>query len=175
MMSLQSPPFNRKTTLIFCLIATGVVLLIGGLTQFNQLPLLEGINLSPRRLEFIRGWLLAAIAIGIILPLGVVLRWRRDRAVRHLWGYYVLVMLVQLVTEQVLSFLLFPSIVVSIGTLYTLFRLWQLVRLQQLCTPASPLQLPQKRLQNALVWLLLFFWGANLIILFTITWPAIWG
>ncbi|NEO27724.1 MAG: hypothetical protein F6K03_12755 [Kamptonema sp. SIO4C4] len=73
MMCLQSPPFHRKTTLIFCLIATGVVLGIGGLTQFNHLPFSEGIHLSPRMLQLIRGWLLAAIAIGIIVPFASVI------------------------------------------------------------------------------------------------------
>ncbi|BBD68050.1 hypothetical protein NIES4072_46380 [Nostoc commune NIES-4072] len=57
-----------KTTFLFMVLATLVVILVGWLTSIGILPISQMINYSDVGLRFIRVWILLAIAIGLIVP-----------------------------------------------------------------------------------------------------------
>ncbi|WP_333325310.1 hypothetical protein [Microcoleus sp. Aus8_D1] len=88
-------------------------------------------------------------------------------------GFYLVVLIVQIAAEQILSRVLFPSLVVFSGTMYTAFRIWQLWQGQQLVTAMAQLNNHNPIVVSSLLWLLLLFWSSNLIVLFAVAWPRI--
>ena len=160
-----------KTTIAAIVLATGLILLAAQLIQVGILPLATTLNYSLQVRQLIRIWLRLAGLIGILLPLlGLIGGWR-DRQLRAILAYYFLVILAQLVTEQVVTNLYFPSLVVPIGILYTLFRTGQLWQAHQQLQQRR--YRPYGRLILASIWILLAFWSANLLVLFGISLPAI--
>lgn len=117
-------------------------------------------------------WVVIAIFVGILLPGIAFFGWIRHPEPRRILGFYLLVLLVQIVTEQVLSGALFSSIVVVIGTIYTAFRLWQLWQGQNLLDTNSYV-VPHRKLLDVLLWLMLLFWLSNLIMLLVLPWRII--
>lgn len=114
-----------------------------------------------------------AIFVGILLPRTAFFVWIRHPEPRKVLGFYLLVLSVQIVTEQVLSRALFPSIVVAIGTIYTAFRLWQLWQGQKLLATNSQTVVPHRKLMYVLLWLILLFWLSNLLMLLVLPWRLI--
>jgi hypothetical protein len=114
-----------------------------------------------------------AIFFGILLPGTAFFVWIHHPEPRKILGFYLLVLSVQIVTEQVLSGVLFSSIVVAIGTIYTAFRLWQLWQGQKLLAANSQTVVPHRKLLNVLLWLILLFWLSNLIMLLVLPWRLI--
>jgi hypothetical protein len=164
---------QRKTTIAAIILATGLILLAAQLIQIGALPLTTTLNYSSQDRSLIRIWLLLAGLMGVLLPLvGLIGGWR-DRQLRAILAYYFLVILAQLVTEQVVTNLYFPSLVVLIGILYTLWRTGQLWQAYQQLQRRH--HLPHRRLILTLIWILLAFWSANLLVLFGISLPAIMG
>jgi hypothetical protein len=62
-----------------------------------------------------------AIAIGLILPSVAWLIWFKHPQPRKILGFYLSVLIIQILTEQIFSSVVFPSLVVIIGAIYTHF------------------------------------------------------
>ncbi|MEH2084173.1 MAG: hypothetical protein V7K89_30650 [Nostoc sp.] len=163
---------NWRIAFIFVLLATLVVVLVGWLTSIEVLPISQVINYSDAGVRFIRVWIWLAIAIGLILPTIAFVIWFKYPQLRKIFGLYLLVLIIQIVTEGVVSRVWFPSLVVLIGTLYTAFRVWQLWHEQQFLK-ATHFSQPNSRLISSILWLLLLFWSSNIIMLLTLSWPSI--
>ncbi|MBD2534203.1 hypothetical protein H6G97_33620 [Nostoc flagelliforme FACHB-838] len=161
-----------KTGLIFIVMATLVVGLVGWLTSIGILPISPVINYSDAGLRFIRVWILLAVAIGLIVPTIALIVWFKYPEIRKIFGFYLLVITIQIITEQIVSSVWLPSLVVIIGTLYTAFRVWQLWHEQQFIKNIDLSQM-KLRIISSVLWLLLLFWSSNLIILLTLSWPSI--
>ncbi|MBN3872360.1 hypothetical protein [Nostoc sp. JL33] len=161
-----------KTTFLFMVLATLVVILVGWLTSIGILPISQMINYSDAGLRFIRVWILLAIAIGLIVPTITFVIWFKYPEIRKIFGLYLLVLIIQIVTEQIVSIWL-PSLVVIIGTLYTAFRVWQLWHEQQFIKSTDFVERGNFRIISSVLWLLLLFWSSNLIMLLTLSWPSI--
>lgn len=170
---LINHPLSWKTTISFLSLATLLILLIGWLTISGVLPIKMAIDYSQKEVNFLQAWVVIAIFVGILLPATAFLVWIRHPEPRKVLGFYLLVLLVQIVTEQVLSGVLFSSIVVAIGTIYTVFRLWQLWQGQKLLAANSKTVVPHRKLMYVLLWLILLFWLSNLIMLLVLPWRLI--
>ncbi|WP_257237211.1 hypothetical protein [Nostoc sp. 'Peltigera malacea cyanobiont' DB3992] len=92
-----------KTTFLFMVLATLVVILVGWLTSIGILPISQMINYSDAGLRFIRVWILLAIAIGLIVPTITFVIWFKYPEIRKIFGLYLLVLIIQIVTEQIVS------------------------------------------------------------------------
>ena len=163
---------NWKITLSFVLSATLLTILVGWLTINEVLPIQQNIQFSATEQNFLRVWLRLAIAISLILPSIAWLVWLKNPQARKILGFYLFVLLVQIVTEQVFSSIASPSIVVTIGTIYTVFRLWQLWQGQQLIYKTAG-NSSNFQLMSSLMWLLGLFWFSNLLMLLTLGWSSI--
>lgn len=161
-----------KTIFSFVLFATLLTILVGWLTTTEAFPIQKTIPFDTTERSFIKLWLNLAILIGLILPSVAWLVWIRNSQPRRILGFYLFVLIVQIITERVFIKIAFPSLVVTIGTLYTAFRLWQIWQGQQLLRQAS-WSSSGRKLMNALLWILGLFWGSNLIVLLTLVWPAV--
>ncbi|MCC5663024.1 hypothetical protein LC653_03495 [Nostoc sp. CHAB 5784] len=162
-----------KTTFLFMVLATLVVILVGWLTSIGILPISQMINYSDAGLRFIRVWILLAIAIGLIVPTITFVIWFKYPEIRKIFGFYLLVLIIQIVTEEIVSRVWLPSLVVIIGTLYTAFRVWQLWHEQQFIKSTDFVERGNFRIISSVLWLLLLFWSSNLIMLLTLSWPSI--
>ena len=163
---------NWKITLSFVLSATLLTILVGWLTMTRVLPIQQNIQFSATEQNFLRVWLRLAIAIGLIIPSIAWLVWLKKPPARKILGFYLFVLLVQIVTEQVFSSIASPSIVVTIGTIYTVFRLWQLWQGQQFIYKTAE-NSSNFQLMSSLMWLLGLFWFSNSLMLLTLGWSSI--
>lgn len=84
---------------------------------------------------------------------------------RQFFIYYLLVVFIQLASEIGFSRWLCKSVVVIIGSIYTVFRIWQL------WSGIHLINFPQPWL--SLLWLVWLFWVANIIMLLTMAFPTI--
>ena len=154
-------------------LVTLIILLMGWLIMSDALPLSQVIHYSKPEANFIRLWVVIALVLGVLLPVIGFLIWIRDRDSKKVLGFYLLVLIVQILTEQILSSVWFPSIVVIVGTLYTIFRLWQLWQGQQLLTSTDQPGTGSRTILRGLLGLMLLFWLSNIIMLLTVAWPNI--
>ena len=173
MKSLIDEPFSWKTTLSFLSLATLIILLMGWLMMSDALPFKLVIDYSDSNANFIRFWLVVALLIGVLFPLIGFFVWIRDHQSRKVLGFYLLVLIIQIVTERVLSRVLFPSIVAIVGTIYTAFRVWQLWQGQQLIATVAQLGTASRTILRGLLWLMLIFWFSKIIMLSVVAWPSI--
>ncbi len=155
-----------KTVLSFIASATLLILLGGRLIRANVLPIQSEILYSKAEQNFVQIWIQIAIAVGLFLPLLAFFVGIRHSTVRTVFGFYLLVLMIQIATEQFCSHIFSRSLSVLIGTLYTVFRLWQLWRGRRILKINSQ----GEQLTQSLLWLLLLFWSANLIFLFVVGW-----
>ena len=156
-------PNQTITIFLFISIATLLSAGIGWLMKKGALPLKKQMNFSETQWQFMRVWVKVALVIGVILPLIMLVAFWQESIPRLFFSYYLLAVAVQLACEVSFSRWLCPSIVVIIGTLYTGFRIWQLW---------SGLHLVGQP-WLVLLWLVLLFWIANMIMLVTIAWTSI--
>lgn len=170
---LTNHPLSWKPTISFLCLATLLILAVGWLTISGVLPMEMVIDYSNSQSQFIRNWVKMAIFVGILLPVTAFLLWLGHPTPRRILGFYLLVLIIQIVTEQVLSGVLFSSIVVTIGTIYTAFRLWQLWQGQKLLANDTQAVVPYQKLLEVLLWLILLFWLSNLVMLLVLPWPII--
>ncbi len=126
------------------------------------------INLSPAEMRFIRVWTRLAIIIGIILPTIGFIVWFKSPEVRKIFGFYLLVLFIQLLTEKIVSSFRFSSLLVLVGTLYSAFRVWQLEKGKTTHSTQT-----NSRFISNVLWLLLLFWSSNLIVLLTLCLPSV--
>ncbi|KAM3096775.1 hypothetical protein ACKFKG_09835 [Phormidesmis sp. 146-35] len=160
-----------KTVFLFIFSATLLILLSGWLIGANILPIQSQPNYSQAEKNFVRVWIQIAIAVGLLLPsFAFATGWRSPER-RTVFGFYLLVLVVQILTEQICSQIFSRSLLVMIGTLYTVFRLWQLWQGRQVLEMGA--QRSSKRIVHSLLWLLLLFWTVNLIFLLVVGWSNI--
>lgn len=164
--------FTWKTTLLFVTCATLLLLPLNWLMLGDTLLIKKAIDYSISQTNFIRVWLKIALFIGLLLPGVAFLVWHDYPEPRKIMGFYLVVLIVQIAAESILSRVLFPSLVVISATIYTVFRIWQLWQGQQLVM-AGQTNNHNTMIFSSLLWLLLFFWSSNLIVLFTVAWPSI--
>jgi hypothetical protein len=162
-----------KTTFSFVTLATLFILLIGWLIKNQVLPIKTAINYNAWETNFIQFWIWVAIVVGLLFPSIAFLVWLRHPEPRKILGFYLLVLLVQIITEQVVSGVLFPSLLVIIGTIYTVYRLWQLWQSQQVVNINPQLNTSSQSVLKSLLQLLLLFWSINLTVLLVLCFPAI--
>ncbi|MEM7556981.1 MAG: hypothetical protein AAF378_23405 [Cyanobacteria bacterium P01_A01_bin.84] len=149
----------------FLAIATLLSLGFGWSVKNGNLPFRTVMAFNERQLQFMRVWVKIALGIGVILPLVMlILLWDRS-IVRQFLESYLGVVAVQLVCEVSFSRWFVKSVVVFIGTIYTIFRLWQLWEGLHLMNYPQP--------ELGLLWLVLLFWVANLIMLTFMAIPSI--
>ncbi|MEG4805325.1 hypothetical protein QUB63_32140 [Microcoleus sp. ARI1-B5] len=165
-------PLTWKATFLFVTVATLILLPINWLILSDTLPIEKTINYSTSETNFIQMWIKLAAFIGLLLPGFAFVIWWRYPEAKKILGLYLIVLIVQIAAEQILSRVLFPSLVVFSGTMYTAFRIWQLWQGQQLLT-AAQLNNYNPIVFSSLLWLLLLFWLSNLIVLFAVAWPRI--
>lgn len=170
---LLNNPLTWKTTISFLFLSTLLILLIGWSTISGILPIDRTIDYSNEQISFLKIWMTTAIFVGILLPAIALGIWIRHSKPRKVLGFYLLVLIVQIVTERVLSGVLFSSIAVPIGTIYTAFRLWQLWQGRKLLAANTRTILPKQKLLNGLLWLMLLFWLSNLLMLLLLPWRII--
>lgn len=113
-----------KTIFSFVLFATLLTILVGWLTTIGALPIQKTIPFDAAERTFMKVWFGLAIAIGLILPIMAWLVWSKNSQPRKILSSYLSVLLIQVITERVFIKIAFPSLVATIGTLYTAFRLW---------------------------------------------------
>lgn len=152
-------------SIFFIVIATFLSVAMGGLVKVGKLPLREMMAFGDRQWQFLRFWVKVALGIGAIVPLILLIILWNEPNVRQFLLVYLAVLIVQLVSEASLSRWLVPSVVVPIGTLYTIFRIWQLWEGLQI------IDYPQPWL--GLLWLVLLFWIANIIMLIFMAIPSL--
>lgn len=161
-----------RTSISFAAMATLVVVLIGYLSSVGLLPIRQTIELEGGELQFMDRWINVAIAVGIILPAVTFAAGFKQPGVRKILGFYFLLIGIQILTEQIVSQLWMPSLVVSVGTLYTVFRVWQLRQGLQLMQ-ANSQQSARANLLKSAIWLIFCFWVCNLAVLLLLAWPSI--
>ncbi|MBD1865739.1 hypothetical protein H6F95_00180 [Cyanobacteria bacterium FACHB-471] len=160
-----------RTSLAFVVLATLIMMFVGWLISNGLLPIRQTIEHSEAGLKFIQVWIQLAIAIGLVLPIIAFIAWFKRPEIRKIFGFYLLLIVIQIATEQIVSEVWLSSLVVVIGTLYTAFRVWQLWQGLQLIRTTQ--ERAQYRLVSSVLWLLLLFWSSNLLVLFTIAWPSV--
>lgn len=89
---------NWKTILSFLVCATLLILLSGWLMAVNLLEIQTDIAYSEAERNFLKIWIQVAIAIGLLLPGVAFLVWIRNRNLRTVFGFYLLVLAIQIVT-----------------------------------------------------------------------------
>jgi hypothetical protein len=159
-----------KMTLSFVISATLLTLAVGWLIAAGSVPIQKTIQFSDAERAFMRVWMGLAIAIGLILPGVAGLIWFKQPQSRKILGFYLAVLIIQIITEQIFSSVMFPSLVVVIGTIYTTFRLWQLWQGQQLM---GTFHSSRRKWVGALLSILGLFWSGNLIMLLTLGWSSV--
>ena len=156
---------NWFTAGTFIVIATLLSTAFGQLVKQNQLPFRSIMAFSDRQWQFMKVWVNVALLIGIIIPVVMLLVFWHTPAVNQFFACYLLVIVVQLGSEIAFSRLWCKSVVVIVGTLYTGFRIWQLTAGLALMGDRQP--------WLGLLWLVLWFWVANLVMLITLAIPSI--
>ena len=162
-----------KKMLLFVACTTVLLLALNWLILSDTLPIEKTIDYSALQANFIQIWVKIAAFIGWLLPIIAFFVWWRYLDRRKILGFYLVVLIVQIAVEMIVSRVLFPSLVVMSGTIYTAFRIWQLWQGQQLVKAEVQINNYHSKIFSSLLWLLLLFWSSNLIVLFTVAWPTI--
>lgn len=156
---------NGLTLISFLAIATFLSMGIGWSVKTGRLPLREMMAFSDRQWQFMRVWVKVALGIGAIVPLVILIALWNELSVRQFLLGYLGVLVVQLASEASLSRWLVPSVVVSIGSIYTSFRIWQLWEGLKIIDYTQP--------WLCLLWLVLLFWIANIVMLIFMAIPSL--
>jgi hypothetical protein len=159
-----------KTALSFVIFATLLTFVVGWLIATGSVPIQKNIQFSDTERAFMQVWIRLAIAISLILPSVAWLIWLKHPQPRKVLGFYLSVLIIQIITEQIFSSVAFPSLVVVIGTIYTAFRLWKLWQGQQLI---HTFHSSSRKWVSALLSILGLFWSSNLIVLLTLGWSNV--
>ena len=158
-------PNNWVTVFSFCIIATLLSVGYGWLVKYEKLPFNSAIAFSDAQWQFLKIWVKIALVLGVIIPVTMLIVFWNESVLQIFFGYYLLVVVIQLASENILSRTLCKSVLVIIGTLYTGFRIWQLWIGLHLITYPQPWLI--------LLWLVFLFWVANMIMLTTVAIPSI--
>lgn len=165
---LINPTLSWKATLLYMALITLVVSLISWLKRWNLIPINKNFNYSESEYKLVKNWIFLATCFGVILPGVTLLVFWKITEIRTIWSFYFLVVFVQLLTEFVLSRLLFQTIVVMVGSLYSAFRVWQLWSDRQLLAVTTDISMVSRVFLIGVLWLMLIFWLSNIIVNFVI-------
>lgn len=156
---------NWSVVFSFCAIATILSVIYGWSVKQGKLPFNSVMAFNDAQRQFIKVWASIALLVGVIIPLVMLVVFWHKPVERSFFSYYLVVVAVQLASEIGFSRIYVKSVVVIIGTLYTGFRLWQLwLGLHSYTYPQPWL---------GLLWLVWFFWVANIIMLTFMAIPSI--
>jgi hypothetical protein len=156
---------NGLIMTLFVLVITSLALGYGFGVKARRLPFTAEIGFSQKQWQFLRWWVKLALIAGVLLPMCLLaLDWRQTSSLIF-WGSYLLIVVVQLISERAFSRWLVPSVVVPIGFFYTAFRLWQLID--------GFTQLTFSYLTLVGFGIVVLFWVANLIMLMVMAIPTI--
>lgn len=111
---------------MFVTLATFIMIMVGWLSSFGLLPIHQTLKHSDTGLRFIQVWIQLAITVGLVFPTTAFIVWFKSFEYRSIFGFYLLILVVQIISEQIVSHVWMSSLVVVISTLYTTFRVWQL-------------------------------------------------
>lgn len=156
---------SGTTAILFIVMATFLSAAMGWLVKVRKSPLREMMAFGDRQWQFLRVWVKIALGIGAIVPLILLIVFWNEPNIRQFLLVYLAVLIVQLASEASFSRWLVPSVVVPIGTLYTIFRIWQLWEGLQIADYSQP--------WLGLLWLVLLFWIANIIMLLFMAIPSL--
>lgn len=154
-------------TLLFIIFATVICVGIGWLIQKQLIPFRTAIAFNRWQLTFLKVWVQIALVVGVIFPIILLFVFKNDALSRQFLLLYLLAVVIQLITEATFSRWLCSSIVVFIGTVYTLFRIMQVWEGMQLFIYPQP--------WLTIIWLIFLFWVANLIMLVFMAFPSIFS
>ncbi len=157
---------NGLVIALFILVITSLAIGYGFGVKAQRLPFSAEIGFSEQQWSFLRGWVKLALVAGVLLPIALCVQAWGQPSSLPFWGSYLLVVAVQLISEQVFSQWLIPSVVVPLGFCYTAFRLLQLLE--------GFAQLSLSRLAWVGFISVALFWMANLVMLMTIAIPTIY-
>ena len=157
---------NGLVITLFTVVITSLAIFYGFGVKAQSLPFWGEIGFSEQQWSFLRWWVKLAIVAGILLPIILWIQGWQQPSSLTVWGSYLLVVTIQLISERVFSQWLVPSVVVPIGFCYTVFRLWQLLDgFAQLSLPPA-------------AWVcficVVLFWIVNLVMLMTIAIPKVY-
>ncbi|OUL33589.1 hypothetical protein BV372_15770 [Nostoc sp. T09] len=156
---------NGLILTLFILITTSLALGYGFGVKARRLPFTAEIGFSQKQWQFLRWWVKLALIAGVLLPMCLLaLDWRQTSS-WVFWGSYLLIVVVQLISERAFSRWLVPSVVVPIGFFYTAFRLWQLLD--------GFTQLTFSYLTLMGFGIVVLFWAANLVMLMVMAIPTV--
>jgi hypothetical protein len=158
-------PNNWLTVWCFLAIATSLSVSYGWLVKKEKLPFNSVIAFNDAQWQFLKIWVNIAGVLGVLIPVILLIVLRNSPEIREFLNFYLLVVVIQLISESVFSRILCKSVVVIVGTLYTGFRIWQLQSALPLFSYFQP--------WLSLLWLVLIFWIANMIMLTTMAIPCI--
>lgn len=162
---------------MFLCSATLFLLLFGWLSVAEVVPInleLSTAPLSPWAAQFFGWWIRVAMVLGLIVPLVVFLFFIRSSDVRMTFGLYLFVLVFQIGTEITLTLVYFSAMAVPIGTIYTAYRLWQLLQSWQVIHQTTQLTATSRKLIQGLLGVLFAFWLTNLIfVLIILEWPRL--
>ncbi len=159
--------FNHELIItLFIFVTTSIAIGYGYGVKAQRLPFTAEIKFSEQQLQFLRWWINLALIAGILLPIFLLFQTWGQPTSLIFWGSYLLVIIVQLISERVFSQWLVPSIVVPIGFFYTAFRLWQLQ------TGFTQLSLSGLALIGFVA--VVLFWAANLVMLMMMAIPTVY-
>lgn len=148
---------------MFVACTTVLLFALNWLILSDTLPIEKTIDYSALQVNFIQIWIKIAAFIGLLLPIIAFFVWWRDLDSRKTLGFYLVVLIVQIAVEMIVSRVLFTSLVVMIGTIYTAFRIWQLWQGQQLVKAEVQINNYHSTIFSGLLWVLLLFWSSNLL------------
>ncbi|RCJ42039.1 hypothetical protein A6769_38315 [Nostoc punctiforme NIES-2108] len=156
---------NGLILTLFILIISLLALGYGFGVKARRLPFTAEIGYNQQQWQFLRWWVKLASFAGVLLPMCLLALACQQPSAWVFWGSYLLIVAVQLISERVFSRSLVPSIVVLIGFLYTVFRLWQLLN--------GLTQLRFSYLTLLGFGVVVLFWVSNLIMLMVMPIPTI--
>ncbi|MGP1383060.1 MAG: hypothetical protein ACTS2F_05830 [Thainema sp.] len=157
---------NGLVIALFIAIATSIAIGYGYGVKTQRLPFSAEIGFNDKQGAFLKAWVKLASVLGVLVPLALWIQARQQPAALSFWSSYVLVVVVQLLSESTFSRWLVASVVVPIGFCYTAFRLWQLFD--------GFNQLSLSHLELLGFTSIVLFWLANLMMLLTIAIPTIY-
>jgi hypothetical protein len=158
-------PNNWLTVFSFCALATLLSASYGWLVKKEKLPFNSIMAFNDTQWQFMKVWVIVAGLLGVILPFVMSIVFWELPVLRQFFSCYLFAIVVQLASEISFSRTFCKSVVVIIGTLYTGGRIWQLWSGLHSFTYSEP--------WLSLLWLVLIFWVANIIMLITMAIPSI--
>ncbi|MBW4510438.1 MAG: hypothetical protein KME64_28565 [Scytonematopsis contorta HA4267-MV1] len=168
MQFLIDSTFSWEITLAVIALTTLVIFLAGRLELQGAAPIKQYFNYSESEYKLLKIWLALATVFGIVLPALTFLIFFQVSELRLFFSLYFFVVFVQLLSEYILSRLFFQTIVVTVGSLYTALRIWQLWSVQKLMVINTELSMGSLRFVIAVLWVMLLFWLSNIIVNFVI-------